>query len=117
MKPFNLQEAIAGKPICDRLGRDVMFVDYVKEEQSSHKLVCLNFVKKITTYTAEGRAYSSSSESNYDLFMVATKKNVWANLYTNNTFFYYDTEAEANNSASPTMNRLNGKAQQIEIED
>ena len=34
----------------------------------------------------------------------------------NGTFFYYDTEAEANVCASPNMNRLNGKAQQIEIE-
>lgn len=41
MKPFNLQEAIAGKPIQTRDGCVLKFVAYVPEAREGYKVVIL----------------------------------------------------------------------------
>ena len=56
MKPFNLQEALAGKPVVDRTGEPVTDFHYFK-------------------FYADGDVASN------DLFMASEKKEGWINVY------------------------------------
>jgi hypothetical protein len=53
-KPFNLQKAIAGEPICDTVGNCVKFVAY--EPAAEMPVACL-FNGKITTYGQRGNFF------------------------------------------------------------
>ena len=81
MKPFNLEEAKAGKPICDRLGRDCKFIAYV-EESERFNIVCLDYSKCIQTYTNNGNFIDESCGiSDLDIFMKSERKEAWVNVY------------------------------------
>ena len=67
MKPFNLERAIAGDPLCTADGQDGRFIAYVPEVRSVYKI--LIFVDgRIATYTEDGR-YSKYEDSDLDLRM------------------------------------------------
>ena len=86
MKPFNLEEAKAGEPVCTRDGRpvrivcfDVMYHDY--------PLLALvhdsdDGVEYTIYYTLSGQQYvGEEKESSFDLFMVSEIKEGWINIY------------------------------------
>lgn len=69
MKPFNLQAAIDGAPICDRGGNPVEFIDYDEKAPAHRQVVVLYRYVNFRTYSAEGR-YRKDVDSPRDLFML-----------------------------------------------
>ena len=70
-KPFDLQKAIAGEPICDMMGNRVKFVAY--EPEALEPVICLNKRMSgtvvVDTYTAAGQFDVSQGECLSDLRM------------------------------------------------
>lgn len=79
MKPFNLQEAMAGKPVQTRDGREVTQLKFF--EDVNINLIIGVVAKNIWTWNMEGQSDSLSGESNNDLFMALEKKSIWVNVY------------------------------------
>jgi hypothetical protein len=76
MKPFNIDEALAGKPVTTTDGREV--TQLIKFEISSnYKLtgVVDGELKKFTIY---GKSYSECTK---DLVMATEKKSIWVNVF------------------------------------
>lgn len=114
MKPFNLEEAKAGKPICTRDGRRARIICYDARSEE-YPIVALvesadGGEEGCYTFADNGRYYSAtectSQQDNRDLFMAPTAKTVWVNLYRNHTGKVYvgsntkETEAEAREISS-----------------
>ena len=84
MKPFNLEEAKAGKPVCTRDGHPARIICFDKKS-SNFTIVALIDVgneELEVSYTNEGHYYSTMGESNNDLFMVGEHKEGWINIYS-----------------------------------
>lgn len=85
MKPFNLKEAKAGKPVCTRDGKDVRIICYDWKNPSSISIIALVKEEKdgesIQKYTQDGRYYADGSECDADLFMKPEKHEGWVNVY------------------------------------
>lgn len=82
MKPFNLEEAKQGKPICARDGRPARIVCF--NQKSEFPLVALidNGKNEVScSFTEEGKWLASGTENDKDLFMVNEKHIGWANIY------------------------------------
>lgn len=115
MKPFNLQEALAGKPICDRQGRPCKVLAYEPALEGAYKLVALCADNTLNTFTDAGRSYHPVA-SDKDLFMVTTKKTVWLNIYPGAyEASVHATEEAAQFVAAPS--RIGGKAYPVEIDE
>lgn len=82
MKPFNLQEALAGKPVVTRDGRKVTEIKHFKTATDSYQDVVAVVAGRIQEFTLSGSFYSMGGAlSTYDLFMDSTQKTGWINLY------------------------------------
>ena len=82
MKPFNLEEALAGKPVVTRDGRKVTELYLFKTANSSYPLrVCID--KDIKDYTDRGTYYAKDTTSEHDLFMEEPIIESWVNVYCN----------------------------------
>lgn len=74
MRPFNLKEALAGKPVVTRDGRAVTELHQFKGISDNRKFHIVGVLDGcITTYTLTGRHSTSGLESHCDLFMAPTK--------------------------------------------
>lgn len=75
MKPFNLEQAKAGKPVCTRNGRSARIICY--DQNNTYKLVALisdeDGHEIAYSYTEMGR-WRKDKESLIDLFMVEPKR-------------------------------------------
>lgn len=100
MKPFNLEEAMAGKPVQTRDGREVSQLKFFED-------VNLNFIvgvvsKNIWTWNMKGQCDALRGESDKDLFMATGKKSIWVNVYqdSNGKMWvgnYHNSKKEAEN--------------------
>ena len=80
MKPFNLEEALAGKPVVTRDGRKVKIAGYNPE--SADILMVVGWVDNLVeTWSSEGR-YTESGDGGFDLFMAPETKDVWVLLWS-----------------------------------
>lgn len=118
IKPFNLKEAIEGKPLVNRQGKPVKFIAYVPEAVDCYRLIVLDCNNQIVCYYDDG-SYIGTKEHFMDVFMAPTKRTVWVNLYSVTSgvgghWYHYNTEEDADSYASP--GRINGKSFPIEIE-
>ena len=117
MKPFDLEAAKRGEPIVTRDGRPAKFIAHVPEANAYYQVEAL-FSGLISTYAVSGRAYPDKTPCDVDLFMAPRKRTVWVNVYppeARNFGGSYETEAIANNYASPK--RIGCRAWPLEIED
>lgn len=83
MKPFNLKEAKAGKPVCTRDGRKarILCTDLAKTVYPiSAAVTCDDGREDIFRYKACGSHYLSGTSS-VDLFMATEKHEGWVNIY------------------------------------
>ena len=98
LKPFDLKEAMAGKPVVTRDGRGFLFGGFNPNAMENVQIV--GWVSgNCEAYSNTGR-YITGSESDNDLFM-ATKKIVrWVNVYPN-TSDAWRTEAMAEIARGP----------------
>lgn len=108
LKPFNLEAAKAGKPVCTRGGRKARIVCFdANDERPIIALLefeCENgdYVEKIETYYKNGKVHEDS-EWNNDLMMLPEKHEGWVNVYKGGLLDskVYDTRKEAFDKASP----------------
>lgn len=93
LKPFNLEAAKAGKPVCTRDGRKARIICFDKkclDEQVLIVLVGCGKEECMYFYTTDGKYIDDFSS--FDLMMSSEKKEGWVNVYKHNL---YDTESEA----------------------
>ena len=72
MKPFNLEEAKAGKPVCTRDGRKVEIISFERPIKSYPILAKVFFGKddyEEFTFTESGTFFVAGKESEADLMM------------------------------------------------
>lgn len=86
MKPFNLEEAKAGKPVCTRDGRPARIICF--DAAMSYPIVALvheeegeDGAEELIEYGDAGQFNYSVSEHRNDLFMASTERTAWVNLY------------------------------------
>ena len=80
MKPFNLEEALAGKPVVTREGKKVTELYLFKTMKNAYRLfACID--GKVVQCTIKGEFYTVSEESPYDLFMYEPIVEGWVNIY------------------------------------
>ena len=85
MKPFNLEQAKAGAPVCTRNGQPARIVCYDLKGYKNYPILALieNTVGAESTisYALNGHQ-SLDSETGIDLMMASVKREGWVNLYT-----------------------------------
>ena len=118
MKPFDLEAAKRGEPICNRYSEDCVFITHVPDANPEYRVVALTPSKEVYCFDETGSYYCDVSESKHDLFMATRKRTVWVNVYPPGTNCFggaYETEAIANNYAG--RNRIGNRAWPLEIEN
>lgn len=115
LKPFDLEAAKAGKPVCTRDGRKARIIcfDY-KGDANSYPILALILdatergvpTEIIAKYTEDGRyAKYNNVKNDEDLMMLPWKKEGWVRIYKSASNVYYlssniyKTEEEAKHSS------------------
>jgi hypothetical protein len=96
MKPFNLQEALAGKPTVTRNGKKILGLLLFKQPIDFPVVGLIEGTElSPQTFTTEGK-WSGNTDppcpSNLDLFMATEKKRVWVFLWKRSTSLWYGQE-------------------------
>ena len=94
LKPFDLEAAKQGKPVCTRDGRKARIIcfDYKGDSNAYPILALISTInsrgvpsKIIAKYTEDGRyAKYNNVENNEDLMILPEKKEGWVNIYNRN---------------------------------
>lgn len=82
MKPFNLEDAKAGKLVCTRDGKPARIIcfDAKRENYPIITLIENNGNEIVVSHNLNGR-FSNYQEENLDLFMVSEKHEGWINIF------------------------------------
>ena len=105
LKPFDLQQAKDGKPVCTRDGRKARIICFdAKDDRSIIALVESEIERKeIIVFYLDNGFYFNNEESQDDLMMLPEKKEGWVNIYNDGGTYYskyiYKTEKEATGQA------------------
>jgi inorganic pyrophosphatase len=107
MKPFNLEEAISGKPLITRNGRKVLKFHYFDLEGMDECIVAvIEGFKSIYVFHKNGRYFKDEEDIN-DLCMAEPE--TWINVYYSKTqdkiynSVKYNSEEEAKENIVTTM--------------
>ena len=104
LKPFDLQAAKSGKPVCTRDGRKARIICF--DAKSSLPLIALitqpDGSESLARYYDNGR-FTNLNETGCDLMMLPEKKEGWVNVYKSGLLDTkaYNTKKEAFDKASP----------------
>ena len=83
-KPFNLEAAKAGKPVCTRDGRKARIICFDRKGYNMFPIVAFimngDRESDIYTYRPNGTWDNSGNESDKDLMMLPEKKEGWVNI-------------------------------------
>ena len=86
LKPFDLEAAKAGKPVCTRDGRKARIICF--DRKDIKPIVALvtstngtSVIEKAFYYFEDGYHLSKNDKNNYDLMMLPEKKEGWVNVY------------------------------------
>lgn len=102
LRPFDLEAAKAGKPVCTRDGRRARIICW--DKKGNYPIVALiqdnENSEHIEYYTENGIFSNGGNEKNRDLMMLPQKKEGWVNVYNSLgviTFSHnpFDTKEEA----------------------
>lgn len=97
MKPFNLEAAKAGRPVCTRDGRKARIICFDREnEQPIVALIKDDEEEYIDTFFNNGHSVSKINEVAGDLMMLPEKKEGWIIVSKNATI--YDSLEDAKKS-------------------
>ena len=93
LKPFDIQKAREGKPVCTRDGRKARIIcfDLKNDEYPIVAAVGNDSSETLFSYTTNGEI-ADGIESDKDLMMLLEKKEGWVNVYKDSV---YDTKDEA----------------------
>ena len=104
LKPFDLEAAKAGKPVCTRDGRKARIIcfDLKNDEYPIVAAVGNDSSETLFSYTTNGEI-ADGIESDKDLMMLPEKKEGWVNVYKGGLLDTksYPTKKEAFDKASP----------------
>lgn len=95
LKPFDIQKAKDGKPVCTRDGRKARIICFDKKclhEQVLIALVDHGKEESIYFYTTDGKCIDDFSS--FDLMMLPEKKSGWINIKKDESLFKSREEAE-----------------------
>lgn len=91
MKPFDLEKAKAGKPVCTRDGKPVRILCYDRVSTENYCIVALIKIsdnyEDIKSYTTDGHYYGGKEHDN-DLMMAPVKHEGWVNVYSSDKKHY-----------------------------
>ena len=81
MKPFNLEEALAGKPVVTRDGKKVYDIFHLSSMRNERNVLAI-FEYDCMLYRHDGTCIFNSKEPHSsDLLMESEKKSIWVNVY------------------------------------
>jgi hypothetical protein len=83
LKPFNLEQALAGAPVMTREGRKVVRIFYAEEACENSQVICVFETGVVFPYYKDGTYTNSSSV--HELVMAPTKKEGWVVMFHNNS--------------------------------
>ena len=90
MKPFNLEEALAGEPVVCRNGWEVTEIVYMPTVIGQRKLFAVSH-GTLKAYDRDGKHTSLTDDHELDLFMAPESKfifiNLWQQLHENGNYF------------------------------
>ena len=91
LKPFDLEAAKAGKPVCTRDGRKARIVCFNRESIGFPIIALIKNgdTEGVYQFDDKGRSNIDDEERSYDLMMLHEKKEGWINIYNADTTFYY----------------------------
>lgn len=84
MKPFDLELAKQGKPVCTRDGRPVRILCFDRKSVDEYSILALvdeGNRESFIVCTSRGKFYKYGNDNPYDLFMSPVKKEGWINIY------------------------------------
>ena len=82
LKPFNLEAAKSGKPLCTRDGRKARIICFDRRDKFSHIVALItNPDGREIIWGYEDSGACSNDNKNNDLMMLPEKKEGWVNLY------------------------------------
>ena len=81
MKPFNLERALAGDPVCYRNGEPVLHVFYAEKSPDIRRLFSISQFGDVYRHQKNGGFYLNGRQDSIDLFMAPVKKTYWMNVY------------------------------------
>lgn len=84
MKPFNLEEAKAGKPVCTRSGKPVRIICYNIKGEETYPILALITTddrEDCSSFTKDGKFWVDKDNQSNDLMMVGEKHEGYINLY------------------------------------
>lgn len=90
IKPFNLEAARSGKPVCTRDGRKVRIICFDRINGDYYKIVaCVTAFdgdfEEVLFYGIDGYIVDSQNPKDEDLMMLPEKKEGWVNVYRGET--------------------------------
>ena len=92
LKPFDLQKAKDGKPVCTRDGRKARIICFdAKGDKPIIALVEMGVAETPNNYPIDGKAISTK-ETPCDLMMLPEKKERWVNVYRNKKGEYWSEQ-------------------------
>ena len=110
LKPFDLEAAKAGKPVCTRDGRKARIICFDAKRKDGKNIIALIPSKEysgfedLVAYPNNGN-YHGGHENDGDLMMLPQKKEGWVRIYKSASNVYYlssniyKTEEEAKHSS------------------
>ena len=104
LKPFNLEAAKQGKPVCTRDGRKARIICFDRESVASIVALIMddNNREEIHSYYEDGKS-ARTQEYRYDLMMLSEKRKGWINVHQ---YDVYKTKEEAEAKVSDKANYL-----------
>lgn len=94
LKPFSLEAAKAGKPVCTRNGRKARIVLFDLKDKNypiAAAVLDSDGDESIRTYTSEG-IYDKDEISGLDLMMLPEKREGWMNVYKRKNEYICENE-------------------------
>ena len=107
LKPFDLEAARSGKPVCTRDGRKARIICFDAKDKDNMQIIALVQSKSgeteaVNFYYKDGKQSKIGITGN-DLMMLPEKKEGWVNIYNDGGTYYskyiYKTEKEATGQA------------------
>ena len=112
LKPFDLQKAKQGKPVCTRDGRKARIICFDRKDNTPivALIECVNHAEILQCVHNDGKCFHYDT-SNNDLMMLPEKKEMWINIYRGTTRlvpggYLYDTEEEAKDEVRNVENYI-----------
>lgn len=102
MKPFDVELAKQGKPVCTRDGRKAIFLTTLSNK-SFPVVAIVSCGQEENVYQYDINGICEEYDSNLDLMMLPEKREMWMNIYKSGISYIsggglYDTKEKAKNA-------------------